>query len=781
MTYSTFRRGVSAGAMTLALCSMALAQQSLPTIEVGKVRRATDARPARPAYGTAHAVAAQSDSAPSTGSGGQGQGSAVGPEDPHKETGYRRTTSYSATRTNAPLIDTPVAVQIVPHEVIEDKQILDVMEATRNVSGVQAAEGTFYDNYLIRGFKSNSTWRNGLRLEGLVGAEEVAFTDRVEVVKGPASVLYGRIDPGGFVNVVTKRPQEEFKSVLEEQAGSWGLTRTIADVTGPANKEKTVLYRAIGVFDHRDSFVNFEHRNNGAVALFLTFKPTEQIEFNTQFEHYEKTQTQPSGTGAIPVYRLWGDDGKPLVIPGVNDIPINLSRHFSASDPALWSNFPYRIHRTLYYYDWTYKLTETWKVTQRFHYLMNYEDQTGLGTWPGFDGMNISRAYFNYGFDRAIINTNLNLIGEVETGPLRHKLLAGVDWYRYKEDSPGFIGGANVIPPLNVFAPQYGYFTGLLQNLADSARFNMTWRYNWSDFGVYAQDQISALDDRLHILVGARWDKTYGAQSETYGNSFSDCFPHCTGYPMTQFPDKPIISPRAAILFKLQDNASVYGSYVHSLGDNNGAVVSDGTHPPPEVGEQWESGIKSQWFDGRLTASAAMFDLRKKNVLQPDPLNPGTQIAVGEVVSRGIEFDIAGKVTDNLSVIGSYTFDSVKIVNDNNNGNVGKWYNGAAPNVGNLWAKWDTAPGLPEGWEFGAGFYAMDRRFGSNDNAWRLPGYAKFDSLLGYRMPIDGHKLVFRFNVKNIFDKRYFEYSDTYAYAYYGQPRTFIGSVNFQW
>jgi hypothetical protein len=178
---------------------------------------------------------------------------------------------------------------------------------------------------------------------------------------------------------------------------------------------------------------------------------------------------------------------------------------------------------------------------------------------------------------------------------------------------------------------------------------------------------------------------------------------------------------------------------VHSLGDNNGAAVADGTHPPPEVGEQWEAGIKTQWFDDRLTASAAMFDLRKKNVLQADPFNPGFSIAVGEVVSRGIEFDIAGKVTDNLSVIGSYTFDSVKIVNDNNNGDVGKWYNGAAPNVGNLWAKWDAAPGLPEGWELGAGFYAIDRRFGSNDNAWRLPGYIKFDSLLGYRMPIDGH------------------------------------------
>jgi len=440
------------------------------------------------------------------------------------------------------------------------------------------------------------------------------------------------------------------------------------------------------------------------------------------------------------------------------------------------------VHRTLYNYDWTYKFDEKWKVSQRFQYLTNYENENFLANYnTPFDGVNIYRLFSQNGADRTALSTNLDLTGEVSTAFLTHKLLAGVDWYRAKIDYPGFGGGDAFIPPLNIFAPSYGYFTGVLHYLADTARGNMIYRTNWSDFGVYAQDQITAFDDRLHILIGGRWDKTYAAASKTYGAAYADCFPGCTGYPMGQFPDKPMLSPRAAVLFKLQDNVSVYGSYVRSLGANNGGMVSDGSHPPPEVGSQWEAGVKTQWLNDKLSASVAIFDLRKTNVLQPDPFNPGLSIAVGEVTSRGVEFDISGQVTENLSVIGSYTFDSVKITKDNNNGNAGKRYNGASPNVGNLWAKWDTAPGLAEGWEFGAGFYAMGQRYGSNDNAWKLPGYVKFDTMMAYRVPIEGHKVTFRFNIKNLTDRKYFEYSDGWAFANYGQPRTFVGSVNVQW
>ncbi|HEY8065139.1 MAG TPA: TonB-dependent siderophore receptor [Methylosinus sp.] len=732
--------GVSACALLISLLSAsASAQEALPTIDIAG---------GGPATGTQTSVAA-----------------------PAKESGYRRTTSFGGSKTDTPLLNTPVAVQIVPREVIVDKQALDTMEAVKNVSGVQASTGTYYDQYLIRGFTSGNgvTWRDGLKLEGMIGGEEIAFTERVEIVKGPGSVLYGRIEPGGFVNVVTKRPQEEFKAEITQQLGNWGLARTSADITGAVDAEKTVLYRVMGVYDHADSFTDFDHRDNGAAALFLTFRPTQNFEFNLQFEHYQKKQTSPDGSGTVPVN----------IVQGVVNYPINLPRHFSVADPGIWNDFPYVVRRTLYGFDWTYKIDENWKLKNRFHIVDDRENQTGIGNWAGFDGANITRTFHNSPLTRNILSTNLDLTGEIMTGPIRHKTLVGLDWYKYQDDWVGVYGFALPVAPLNIYAPVYGNFTGLLHNLADSARSNVQWRSRQQDFGVYAQDQISLFDDRLQILLGGRWDKAVVSSAAVYGAVMADCFPGCTGYPLNTYSDKPKLSPRAAALFKVTDNISVFGGYVRSFGANNG-VDASGKVFAPEEAFQWEAGVKSAWLDGDLTASVTLFDLTKTNIVKADPINPGFSQPVGVVNSRGVEFDVAGKVTENLSVIASYTFDVAKIVDDNNNGNKGHRFNSVAPHVGNIWAKWDTAPGRPEGWELGFGAYASDERWGADDNTWKMPAYVKFDMMTSYRTLIDNHKVTFRFNVKNLSDTKYFERSDGWMFAYYGAPRTFIGSVNFQ-
>jgi iron complex outermembrane receptor protein len=748
MTRITLSRGVSACALGIALLTSAQAQEALPVIDIG-----AGAAPAR-----------RADAAVSG--------------DPEKQTGYARTTSFGATKTQTPFIDTPAAVQIIPHEVIADQQSLNTMELVKNVSGVQAT-GRYFDSYLIRGFKTGygETYRNGLKLEAMLGGEEVAFTDRVEIVKGPNSVLYGRIEPGGFVNVVTKRPQEEFKAEAHEQFGSWGLSRTSFDVTGPVDQAKTVLYRLMGVYDHADSFVDYEHRDNGAVALFLTFRPTQNFEFNVQVEHYQKRQTGPSGIGTIPVDLRYDADGNAQVIPGYNDRPLNLGRNFSIGDPGLWNNQPYVVRRTLFAYDWTYKFDEKWKITNRLHYSGSNDSHYGFETYGGFDGTTIYRAFYTDRNSNQSLSTNLDLAGEFTTGPVTHRPLVGIDWFSTERNS---VGSDSYGYPLNIYAPVYGNIDSKLAYDSYITGSNLLWRATNRDFGVYAQDQMSFFDDRIHLLLGGRWDKAQSGYPKDYGDGWASCYPFCTGFPGNHYPEKPKLSPRAAVLFKVTDDLSVYGSYVRSLGPNNG-VSRDGSAFPPQEGLQWEVGVKKLWLDGRVITSLALFDLRKKNLLQRDPFFPGRSFAIGEVASRGIELDISGQVTENLSVIASYTFDSVKLTNDNNNGNVGKRYNGAAPNVGNIWAKWDTAPHQSEGFEFGGGLYASDERYGSNDNTWKLPGYVRLDAMGAYRTEIDGHKVKFQFNIKNLADRRYFEYSDGYQYAYYGQPRTFMGSVNFQW
>jgi iron complex outermembrane receptor protein len=753
MNFGKLSRGVCLGALSLALAcaATARAQEALPTIDI--------------------AGAGSANGAP-----------ASGREEPAKETGYRRSNTVAATRTDTPLLKTPVAVQIVPREVLEDKQILNTMEAVKNVSGVQAQPGTFYDQYRIRGFNSGYglTYRNGLQMRGILGSEDVAFTDRVEIVKGPSSVLYGRMEPGGFVNVVTKKPQEVFHAGLQQQVGNFGLARTSVDVGGPVDDAKTVLFRFMGAYDRADSFTDFDHRDNGALALFLTFRPTENFEFNAQFEHYEKKQTSPSGSGQIPVVQYDGN-GNPIAIRGFSDRPLGLPRSFSVSDPIMWSDFPYTVHRSVYAYDWTYRFDDRWKLTNNFHYVESRETQTMLATAFLADERTIRRRFIFNPLERNIVATNLNLIGDVEIGPTRHKLLAGVDWFSYVDNwgPQNYIGGVPFIPPLDIYAPTRGNLASTLYGLKYEAALNYTWRERDRDFGVYAQDQISLFDDRLHILLGGRWDKAEVNQAETYGFFRAPCYPACTGYPLLHLPDSPKLSPRAAVLYKLMDNVSVYGGYVRSFGQSNGANLGTGARPVPEAAVQWEAGVKSQWLDGRVTASATYFNLRRKNILENDPLNPGFMIAVGEVESEGLELDVAGQVTDNLSLIGSYTYDVAKVTKDDN-GNRGHGFNGVAPHVGNLWAKWDTAPGLPEGFELGGGVYAMSWRWGDDANSWILPGYARLDAMAAWRTLVDGHKVSFRLNVKNLSDTKYFEYSDAGFNAYYGAPRAFIGSVSVQ-
>nr|WP_281926488.1 TonB-dependent siderophore receptor [Methylocystis bryophila] len=681
------------------------------------------------------------------------------------------------------MLDTPAAVEVVPHEVIQDQQDLTILEAVQNVSGVQAQSGAFYDQYRIRGFNSGygATYRDTLKMEGIIGAEDPAFTDRVEVVKGPASMLFGRIEPGGLINIVPKKPREEASQTAQTQVGSWGLSRSSVDLTGPVDEAKTVLYRFMAVYDRADSFTDYEHHDNGAAALFLTFLPTQNFESNVQFEHYEKKLTNAEGLGAFPVNLMSDANGKPWVIPGYNDRPTPLPRNFSVGDPVMWNEFPYVIHRTLFFYDWTYHFNDQWKITNRLHYIDDHENQDGLGNWGGFDGTWLTRKFLNNPLSRGILSTNLDLHGEFETGPLKHKILAGLDWYKYQDDWVGDYGFNLPWPALNVWSPYTSIPSPLLHYLADTSRNNTLWRSRWQDFGAYVQNDVSFLEDRVHLLLGGRYDEAPQQYSKDYGYSGADCWPNCTGYPLKTYSDRIPVSPRVGALFKMDDRTSIYGSYVRSTGSNNSSVTADGRAVPPEKAKQWEVGVKREWLEGRFLTTLALFDLTKMNVLEPDPSNPMFSIPVGKVNSRGVEFDASGQVTENLNIIGSYTFNPVKVIDDGDNGGANRRFEGAAPHVGNIWAKWDTAPKQPEGFEFGFGVYAMSWRWGDLANTWVMPGYVKFDMMGGYRTLIGGHKLTVQLNIKNLSDTRYWDHGDAYQFAFMGKPRTFIGMVKLDW
>lgn len=683
-------------------------------------------------------------------------------------TDYKLDTASTGTRSNTPLLNTPMAVQVVPRAALDDKQVISAAEAVKFVSGVQMPTNPFYDNFLIRGFtNANSTYRNGLHLSGIVGFEDIAFVDHIEIAKGPTAMLYGRVQPGGLINYVTRKPEEADAYSIQQQLGGWGLLRTTVDATGPLDKDKTVLYRTIATYDKADSFVDYQHRKNWAGYGALTWRPNGDFEANLQVEHYDQKNI---GSGYTAQQ-----------VPTVGNRPANLPRNWTQSDPAMWSNFPGSVDRSLVYFDWTYKFSDSWKISQKFHYSLSNETQSYL-VYQDFDAATglMNRQLTYTPFRKEIVATNVDLSGEVFTGPLKHKLLFGVDWFSYRQDVYGYTEEVTLdrVPALNIYNPVYGNIdVPQMWSYINAAAGNALYRHRTRDLGFYVQDEVS-LNERLFVLLGGRYDIAQEANAEIYGDVSQACFPNCDGHLLPQTTAAKF-SPRLGVLYKLTPELSVYGSYSQSFGSSHDGVSYDGSPFAPETGVQYEAGAKAALLDGKVSASVTLFDLYLRNRLTTDPDHVGFSIAAGEVRSRGLEFDIAGQVTRHVSLIASYTYDDARVTADSATGvasTLGNQWPGVPYNSASLWAKYDDAPGEATAWFTGAGFYAVGERQGNVANKMQLPGYGRVDAMVGYRTRLRGVRWTAQLNVQNLLDAAYFESSNG-TYSLYGAPRGFVGSL----
>ncbi|MFO1407768.1 MAG: TonB-dependent receptor [Steroidobacteraceae bacterium] len=374
---------------------------------------------------------------------------------------------------------------------------------------------------------------------------------------------------------------------------------------------------------------------------------------------------------------------------------------------------------------------------------------------------------------RTTFASNLDLVGDFTTGALHHSLILGFDWSRFTDDTPGSGGEVPGAQPIDIHHPVFGNYLSTLRALAAEDATNVIYRDRSRDAGVYLQDQV-AIGPHWQVLLGGRYDRATDAYSDVYGNRTSDCYPYCTGRPVTSYPTDSEFSPRAGVLYSFNPNASAYASYSQSFGTSNGRDA-DGRPLDPQIGEQYEAGVKASLLEGAVTASATLFTLTKSNIPQYDPVNFFPHI-VGEARSRGLELDLAGQLTEHVSVFGSYTYDQATITRDPYGGTEGNEMPGVAPQVFSLWGKFDSAPSAPDGWTLGAGIYASSQRQGDEANSWQLPGYTRVDVMAGYRRAFAGTIASLQLNLDNVFDTGYFAYGG-YGSAAYGAPRTFVGEL----
>lgn len=680
-----------------------------------------------------------------------------GKQDPYNPD-YVRPNASTATKTDTPVMETPYSVTLVPQQVLKDKQVIRIEDAITSVAGVQSSwtNGGQSDVFIMRGFQNTNTYRDGFlqpsALGGGTSKRQVANLEQIEVLKGAGSILYGRSEPGGVINLVTKRPQAIAYHSLQQQFGSYAFYRTAFDSTGAITHDDSLLYRVNFSYENAGSFRDFVKNDDVFIAPSFTWNISDQTQVNLDIEYQHFNDTSDSG---VP----------PL---GTRPAPVPINRQIG--DPLNNKNVG---DRTYVGADWSHAFNNNWKLTHRFgvEFLDKKSNFTFFFGQPDAAGnlVNVNGDFSNgnRGFNNGITHqqnyyTTLNLNGKFNTSLLEHSTLWGFDYFVIDNQGAGtccaaYPENAN----FNIFNPTYQTTVN-----PGASTFTPDPKYNQEWYGLYFQDQIK-FPFNIYGNVGGRYDN---ATSNRYAND---------GMTTT---DDDHFSPRGGLLWKPLDWLSVFGNFSENFGPSNNLFNSpEQKQLPPTLAHQWETGVKTAFLDGRLTASFTYFDLTKTNVAVSDPANPIVQIASGKQESRGYEFEVAGEILPGWRTVAAYTIlDYAKIIvgyNGGVNDDSGRRMFNTPRNYGSFWNTYEFQTGDLRGLKLGGGIVGASQSQGTNNNDFQLPGYVTLNLMASYGMKVVGKQVNLQLNANNLLDKTYYQGTNTGSMIGLGAPRTFMGSI----
>ncbi|MEM1256676.1 MAG: TonB-dependent siderophore receptor, partial [Cyanobacteria bacterium P01_H01_bin.21] len=530
---------------------------------------------------------------------------------------YVEPNTTTATRTDTPLRDIPQSIQVIPREILEDQQVIRLNDALRNVSGVVSTSQSAIlgQRFAIRGFEDSSILRDGFRLTSSganFGFPELTNLETVEVLKGPASILAGSIEPGGVVNLVSKQPLSEPFYALELQAGNRELISPSLDFSGSLTDDGRLLYRLNTLYRTEDSFRDYDTEiERFFIAPTISWQISDRTDLNISFEYID--DEQPADNGLIAINDDVADIPFDRVIGELDDI--NQDERLRAA------------------YQFEHRFNDLWKLRNSFSYsridssvsLNSLDARLNETTGDGFL-IPVSDSSIRETFD-----LQTNAVGEFNTGSVEHTVLFGVDLFRSdfrdRELRFGFFSPV----PFNIFDPVYGTVPRPDEEdipLVASVDTKI------DGLGIYLQDQVTLLDN-LKLLAGVRYETV----DQEVINNPTDLNPNSSESSLNE----DAFTPRIGLVYQPIEELSLYGSYTTSFVPNTATTV-DGDLLEPERGEQFEIGARAELLEGRLTANLAFFELTKENVATTDPDNIFFSVATGEQRSRGIELDIAGEI-----------------------------------------------------------------------------------------------------------------------------------------
>ncbi|WP_437887421.1 TonB-dependent siderophore receptor [Phytobacter sp. V91] len=637
--------------------------------------------------------------------------------------GYQPLTSSSATLTTMPLLDIPQVVNTVSDEVLQDQHATTLDEALYNVSNVVQTNtlGGTQDAFVRRGFGANrdgSIMTNGLKT--VLPRSFNAATSRVEVLKGPASTLYGILDPGGLINVVTKRPQTTFGGSVSATSTSFGGGTADFDVTGPIEGTR-LAYRLIGEYQNEDYWRNFGKEKSTFISPSLTWFGDDAT-VSVLYSHRDYKTPFDRGT----IFDLNTKKAVNVSRETRFDEPFNITD--GESDLAQL-NAEYRLNSA-----WTAKFDYSFsqdKYSDNQSRVMAYDAATGNLT---------RRVDATQGSTQRMHSTRADLQGNVDIAGFYNEILTGVSYENYDLLRTDMIRCKNA-KDFNIYNPTYGNASECTSvSAADSDQ-----TIKQESYSAYVQDALY-LTDKWIAVAGVRYQ--YYTEYAGKGRPFNV---------NTDSSDEQW-TPKFGMVYKLTPSISLFGNVAQSFMPQY-SIASYIGDLPPETSTAWEVGAKFDLFDG-VTANISLFDIHKRNVMYSEIVGDETVAkTAGRVRSQGVEMDIAGALTSNMNVIASYSYTDAKVLEDPEY--AGKPMPNVPRHTGSVFLTYDIH-NMPGGntLTLGGGGHGVNRRSATNGADYYLPGYFVADAFAAYKMKLQ-YPVTLQLNVKNLFDKTYYTSSIT--------------------
>lgn len=656
--------------------------------------------------------------------------------------GYVARRSATGTKTDIPIIESPQSVSVITTDQIVVQKAQSLSEAFGYSAGIvsETSNNLTVDSFVIRGFRAyagvGSLYRDGTKAATNIydGNTEPYGLERLELLKGPSSVLYGKAAPGGIINMVTKRPTVDPIREVNIDYGSNNRKQVSGDFSDALTDDGVWSYRLTGLLRDSDTMIDYVDDDRAYIAPAITWRPDEAT-FLTLLANYQKNKSasvfglpiegtlEDTPNGKIPRNRFIGEPGYDKYETEIKSLGYVFEHQFN-QDLTLRNNSRY--------FESDGDFPVIWSGA--------FDSSTGI----------LSRARAQDRRDYSdVFTTDISLEYKIDTAAVSHTLLLGTDYTDEYHETERY---NRTVGALNLFSPEYG-----VALIGVPVIHTGSWKEQSKSYGLYFQDQLK-IQDKWVVSLGGRQDWTESQQEAFFFDlkgptEKNDAF---TG--------------RAGLIYLADNGLAPYISYSESFQPQGGKNRS-GSRFDPTTEDQYEMGVRYQPEGSELFITASIYELTQQNVLTTDPVDSQFNVQTGEIQSHGFELEVKTNIDDNTRLIAAYAYTDTEVTKDNNPDKVGNRVSGVPYNQFSLWGDYQfTAFGL-SGLMVGAGM-----RYVGNTTSERLdvtvPDYTLFDAMVSY----ETEHWRYALNAKNLTDKNYV--SCTYA-CFYGDERSLIVSASY--